>query len=476
MIQHNIKQEISNTLATIPLCDRIKTLVIALSGGPDSLALLLALNDLKDDLGLKLHIAHMNHGLRGKESDGDEEFVIDLAKRLKLPYTTTFEDVGKYSKTNKISIEEASRNLRYQFLAKVTNQENGLGVALGHTRDDQIETILMHLIRGSGLNGMLGMSIFSYWPSQNDLHRVMLIRPLLNINKDSTKKYCFFKNLNPRIDTSNSSLDFTRNRIRAELIPLIESYNQNFGTALLKTSTIAKYYQEYVEKVALDTMEFLSIPTENGVTFTRDAFCEQHRAIQGNLILSAYEKIVGNTKKIKSAHIDTIVKLANNGKNKIVHLPNDLMVWVDAKNIWFGSKPFFNTTKNKITKSHIIKVPGKTTIPGWEIISTVTSTFSKNSSDNYQLHLEAAQINEPMFIRGRQPGDRFIPSGMNHSKKLQDFMVDIKLPTTQRDSVPIVILGNKIIWVVGYRKAEGLGITLRSKKIIRIKFKPTELY
>ena len=151
MIEHNIKKDVKRTLGVIPDHDRIKPLVVALSGGSDSLALLLALNDLKDELDLKLHIAHMNHGLRGRESDDDERFVIDMASQLRLPYTTRFGNVKDYAKTNKTSIEEAARNMRYEFLSSVVTEEKGFGIVLGHTKNDQVETILMHLIRGTGL-------------------------------------------------------------------------------------------------------------------------------------------------------------------------------------------------------------------------------------------------------------------------------------------------------------------------------------
>ena len=282
MIEHNIKKDVKRTLGVIPDHDRIKPLVVALSGGSDSLALLLALNDLKDELDLKLHIAHMNHGLRGRESDDDERFVIDMASQLRLPYTTRFGNVKDYAKTNKTSIEEAARNMRYEFLSSVVTEEKGFGIVLGHTKNDQVETILMHLIRGTGLDGLLGMSPFSKWQSVDTNTYTVLVRPLLNIDKDSTEKYCSFYNLQPRIDTSNSSIHFTRNKIRADLIPRIKSYNQGFDKALLRMSSAARHYQDYIESITLETMKHVIISTPNGVTFSRYAFCEQHRVIQTN--------------------------------------------------------------------------------------------------------------------------------------------------------------------------------------------------
>ena len=469
----NISKDIKNTLAEIPVRDRIKPLVIALSGGPDSLALSLALNDLKAELGLNLHIAHMNHGLRGTESDDDERFVIDLANRLRLPYTTRFGNVKDYAKTNKTSIEEAARNMRYEFLSSVVKEKTGFGIVLGHTKNDQVETILMHLIRGTGLDGLMGMSTFSKWQSVNTDTYTVLIRPLLNVDKHSTEKYCSYYNLQPRIDTSNSSINFTRNKIRADLIPRIKTYNQSFEKALLRMSSVASHYQDYIGTITLNTMKLVTVPASSGIAFARYAFCEQHRVIQTNLILFAYNKMVGNTKKIKSAHVETILGLASNGKSKIVHLPNNLVVCINNQEIRFVSKDYLDTTKANILTKHVINVPGKTTIPGWEIVANVEKTSPDKLSGAYQISLDAERIEEPIFVRGRLPGDKFVPTGMKNAKKLQDFMVDVKIPHFKRDSVPLVTLDDEIIWVVGYRKAEGLAINANTIKAINIAFNAT---
>lgn len=476
MIEHNIRKDIKRTLREIPVHERTKPLVVALSGGPDSLALLLALNDLKDELNLKLHVAHMNHGLRGTESDDDEKFVIDLAIQLRLPHTTRFGNVKDYANENKVSIEEAARNMRYEFLSNVVREEKGFGIVLGHTKNDQVETILMHLIRGTGLDGLLGMSTFGKWQSLNTDTYTVLIRPLLNVGKDSTEQYCYAYNLQPRIDTSNSSIHFTRNKIRTDLIPRIKSYNQNFEKALLRMSSAARYYQDYIETITLDTMKSLTVSAPSGIAFSRNAFCEQHRVIQTNLVLMAYEKMVGNTKNIKSAHIDTILDLASNGKSKIVHLPNNLVVCIDNQEIQFVSKTYLNVTKAKTLTKQVIKIPGKTTIPGWEIVSYVEKKSPERLYGAYHISLDAEQIEEPIFVRGRLPGDRFVPTGMKNTKKLQDFMVDTKIPNSKRDSVPIVTLEDEIIWVVGYRKADGLALNANTTNVITIEFNATGLY
>ena len=223
--------------------------------------------------------------------------------------------------------------MRYDFLSDVVRGEKGFGIVLGHTKNDQVETFLMHLIRGTGLDGLLGMSTFGKWQSLNTDTYTVLIRPLLNVGKDSTEQYCSSYNLQPRIDTSNSSIHFTRNKIRTDLIPRIKSYNQNFEKALIRMSSAVRYYQDYIETITLDTMRNLTVSTPRGIAFSRHAFCEQHHVIQTNLILMAYEKMVGNTKNIKSAHIDTILDLASNGKSKIVHLPNNLVVCIDNQEI-----------------------------------------------------------------------------------------------------------------------------------------------
>ena len=222
------------------------SLLVAVSGGPDSVCLLHILAKLQEELGLKLHIAHLNHQLRGAESEADAQYVADLAHRLGIPATIEQRDVKTYQAAQRISLEEAAREVRYTFLTQVAKSIGASRAAVGHTADDHIETILMHLIRGTGTRGLRGLQPNTMWQSgQNSL---TIIRPLLEVSRQETTDYCHHHQLIPRIDASNQSLSPLRNRIRHQLQPLLQSYNPRVAEALLRTARIAADDLAYLDK------------------------------------------------------------------------------------------------------------------------------------------------------------------------------------------------------------------------------------
>jgi tRNA(Ile)-lysidine synthase len=198
-------------------------LVVAVSGGPDSVCLLHILSGLRQELGIELHIAHLNHKLRGAESDADAEYVAGLARRLKIPATIESRDVRAYRAQHRLTLEEAAREVRYNFLAGVAEQTGAEKVAVGHTADDHAETVLMHLLRGSGTRGLRGLLPVSRWQSSG--RSLTVIRPLLELNRQDTVDYCRAHKLKPHTDTSNLSAEPFRNRVRRHLLPELRKYN-----------------------------------------------------------------------------------------------------------------------------------------------------------------------------------------------------------------------------------------------------------
>ena len=221
-------------------------ILVAVSGGPDSLALLLLLARLREALGLTLHVAHLNHGLRGADAEDDAQFVKETANSLGLPATMGAEDVKSYAAGRGLSPEEAAREARYAFLTTVAAEHGAAAAALGHTADDQAETVLMHVLRGSGLTGLAGMSALSYRPAAQGGERVALLRPLLDATREETAAYCRWRGFAPRDDATNRSLEFTRNKIRLELLPFLNSYNPRIREGLLRLSAAAAHDQDYI--------------------------------------------------------------------------------------------------------------------------------------------------------------------------------------------------------------------------------------
>ncbi|MCH7787615.1 MAG: tRNA lysidine(34) synthetase TilS, partial [Chloroflexi bacterium] len=299
-----------------------KLLVVAVSGGPDSLALLYSLHSLKDELGLRLHGAHLNHKLRGDASDSDARFAAETFRGLGIAFTLEEADVAAFRQQHKLSLEEAAREVRYAFLARVAAEQHADAIALGHTSDDQAETVLMHIIRGSGLTGLRGMETVTR--RVFDGKETALIRPMLQVSRKETLAYCRALELEPRQDESNLSLEFGRNRVRLELIPMLEQYNPAVRDALVRLSHSASqdmaYIQGQVDKVWRDVVS----ETQNCVTLNKNAFARLEPAIQGHLLRRAVSHAKGDLEDVEQNHVDDMARLMTGRAGRSLDLPGGL--------------------------------------------------------------------------------------------------------------------------------------------------------
>ncbi|MBI4181336.1 MAG: tRNA lysidine(34) synthetase TilS, partial [Chloroflexi bacterium] len=312
-------------------------LVVAVSGGQDSVCLLHVLVKLQEELKLKLHVAHLNHQLRGAESEADAQYVAQLAGQLGIPATIEQRDVKAYQAYQRISLEEASREVRYTFLEAVAKSIGADRVAVGHTTDDHIETILMHLIRGTGTRGLRGLQPTNRWqPSGGSL---TIIRPLLRVSRAETADYCQEHQLIFRVDASNLSLSPLRNRIRQQLVPLLKSYNPRAVEALLRTARIAGDELVFLEKEARRL--WVSIVRRQGDTiiFDKIGLLELPSALQRYLLRMSLEKLLGNLKDIEARHIEEIVAFLTKPAGKRISLPGGLVFTIDYNQYQLGLDP-----------------------------------------------------------------------------------------------------------------------------------------
>ena len=266
-------------------------LVVAVSGGPDSVCLLHILANLQKELDIKLHVAHLNHQLRGADSEADARYVAELAQRLDIPATIEPRDVRSYQSHHHLSLEEAAREVRYTFLAQVAGSIGAERVAVGHTIDDHVETILMHLIRGSGTRGLRGLQPLSRWQSSGA--SLTVIRPLLEVSREETALYCRQHRLAPRLDTSNLSLSPLRNRIRHQLLPQLQSYNPRVVDALLRTARIATDDLAFIEKEAARRWGEVARKQGSTVIFDKKSLADLPSALKRHLLRIAIEELTG---------------------------------------------------------------------------------------------------------------------------------------------------------------------------------------
>ena len=459
-----------------------KTLLVAVSGGPDSLALLHALYILRDELGLNLRGAHLNHKLRGADSDADAEFAAGTFKQLGIPFASDSADVAAYRSRHKLSLEDAARRVRHAFLAAAAERHDAEAVALGHTADDQAETVLMHIIRGSGLDGLRGMSTVDR--RTIDGKRVALFRPLLGTRRAETQAYCRALGITPRVDASNSSPEFLRNRIRLELLPLLEQMNPSVRDALLRLSANAVEDSDYIRAQADEVRSEAAQVNDGGaVRLDTIALGRQHAAVRSCVLRRAIQAAGG---EVTRSHILDMLRLIGGAPGKNLHLPGGLTFVTGYGEAYVGSADAVEEALAPlpaIQGEHALAAPGETRVEGWRIRAAVISDIDGRSFLPGRLHPNPPSVGERVSItemldmdcagdalrvRRRLAGDRFQPLGMEQPKSLREFMIDARIPRRWRDGLPLVVSERGIVCVPRWRIAHWARVTEATKNILRL--------
>ena len=478
------------------LISRKEIVVVAVSGGADSVCLLHVLAKWQKELGIKLHVAHLNHQLRGVESEADAKYVSNLAGSLGIPVTIDMQDVAAYRTEKKCSIEEAARELRYAFLAKVARKVGANRIATGHTKDDHVETILMHILRGTGITGLCGLAPCSpmAYDRQGMLDtsqrrsNLLVIRPLLDITREETMSYCQESQLDPRIDSSNLSLSFYRNRLRLQLLPLLRQYNPSVEQALLRLADIAKEDKAFIEQQASELWDGVARQENKAIHLNRKQTANLPVALQRQLLRTAVARVAGDTRDIEANHIEAVRSLLNKPVGKRIYLPHRLICYGEYDELVIAGI----AQQSQLTPScpfpplrgeFPLKLPGDTLSPGWKVRASIVRDKAASPSlrdvltpseepcpSNLLADFDLHKTGTELFVRHRRPGDKFQPLGMNVPKKLQEFMVDAKIPLSWRGHVPIVCSPQQIIWVLGWRIDDRVKITEATKEILRLEF------
>lgn len=506
------------------LIGRGQTVVVAVSGGPDSVCLLHILAGWHREAGVELHIAHLDHQLRGAESQAEAEYVSALADSLGIHATIDSRDVAAYRAERNCSLEEAARELRYEFLAGVAQQVGAHRIALGHTRDDQVETILMHILRGAGTAGLSGLVPCAPLPSPHLSSRVpmgsgrsnpLLIRPLLDITREETARYCQEHGLDPRADSSNLSLSLLRNRLRLQLLPLLRQYNPSVDQALLRLADIAGEDNAFIEHQASAMWQQMARQEDDAVRLNRRQLAALPAALQRRLLRAAMARVQRDVRDIQATHIEAARALLHKPAGKEVCLPHglvcqggyeDLVITRDHRGR--GDLPSVIVGQAKQSRPEglaspplagesRLTVPGQTLLPGWRVTAAVlprrsderhsrastsgpwqpspavtghTTESRPKDSNPFVAYLDLQKAGNDLSVRPRRTGDRFQPLGMSEAKKLQDFMVDAKIPRSHRPHVPIVCSPQHIIWIVGWRIDDRVKVTAATREVLRLEF------
>jgi tRNA(Ile)-lysidine synthase len=454
-------------------------IIAGVSGGPDSLCLMGVLRKA----GYRIIVAHFNHKLR-PDSDTDANIVEQTAARLNLASVIQSGDVRAYADSGKLSIEEAARILRYRFLMEQARQFHAQAVAVGHTADDQVETVLMHFIRGAGLPGLKGMNyrtIIQMFDSE-----IPIVRPLLDAWREETVVYCATNGFRPRHDPSNASLDFFRNRLRHLLIPTLETYNPRFREALWRTSRSLAGDYEVLSSLLDDVWKECVLQEHTDfIAFEVSALKKQSVGIQRNLVRRAMEHLHADQTDISYATLERASNfIASESRfrmdlQKGLHLLREgPLIYVVAGEATLPIERWPQMPDGSVTLPLIL--PGSTALSGgWKLtgerwnIPSLAMEQARASDDPFQVWLDAGEITGPVELRVRQDGDRFEPLGMDgHEMKLSDFFINVKLPQRARDRWPLLCMGEKVIWVPGYRPAHSFRLRESTRQVLYFSMTP----
>jgi tRNA(Ile)-lysidine synthase len=444
-------------------------LLVAVSGGADSVCLLYILIKLQEELRVKLHLAHLNHQLRGAESEADADYVSDLACQWGIPATIERCDVKGYKKQQRLSLEEAAREVRYRFLTEVAGTIGAKRVAVGHTKDDHIETILMHLIRGAGTRGLQSLQPYTEWKSKTG--SLIIIRPLLEISHQETEDYCRQHRLAPHLDASNLSLSPLRNRIRHQLLPILQSYNPRIAEALLRTGRIAGDDIDFLDKETSRLWDRIARKQGETVILDKKGFDRLPAVIKRYLLRTSVEKLLGSAKDIEMKHIEEMMALLSKPAGKRLSLPGKLsfatgydqyILTLDLADL----SPF-----PKLEGETQLNIPGETKLSGWLVKAVIINQEEMTERGNFTAYFDLDKTGDKLLVRPRRQGDRFQPLGLPQPKKVGEFMIDAKIPQAWRGKIPVVCSPKQILWVVGWRIDDRVKVSEDAKQILRLKFK-----
>ena len=468
----SLPERVLGTIRRHALARSGSRVLVALSGGADSVALLHLLRELERDGRLVLAgAAHLNHLLRGADADEDEAFCAALAARLNLPFVSERIDVGELARRQKRSVEDAARIARYAFLERAAERLGADVIAVAQTRDDQAETFLLRLLRGSGTRGLGGIR-----PRAG-----RVIRPLLDTSRSELRQYLAERADSFREDASNSDVAILRNRVRHEVIPLLQSrFSPAITDVLARDAALAQQDEDFLRQEAIERARQIVLTSDSesdeGLQIDARALKKTPRALSSRVAHDVLCHLAGS-RPVSFDHVQQLLALADEEPgHAAVSLPGQYAVRQGDVILLRRGRGPGRPTANPF--AFLLSIPGEVVSAshGWTIAAEVQATDlavkRRYSAKGPEVAVAAGALRLPLGIRNRRPGDRFHPIGAPGARKLQDFMVDRKVPRSDRDSLPLVVDANdRIVWVVGQSVGDAFRVLDPSQGVILLKVK-----
>jgi tRNA(Ile)-lysidine synthase len=448
--------------------------LVAVSGGPDSVALLHLLYELREEIGLRLEVAHLQHGIRGEEAREDARFVAELVEKLGLPFHLREVDLPRIKfAAGKGNIEALARAERYRFFAEVARERKLGKIATGHTQDDQAETALMWFLRGSGLKGLGGIApshqldgTFIDAPSD-----IAVIRPLLAVSRAEIEEYLAEKHLTFRLDRSNQDPSFLRNWIRLKLLPqLKEKLDQHLPARLAQQAELIREEETFLESLA--HAEFRKIRTPGGIH--RDALLKYDKALQRRILRLWIEAVRGHLRGLDFQHIESLLELITNGPPQgRLSIPGGWQLVREYEHLRID-KESRGIRPARSCYSYNLRVGEDLCVheAGWLIQAREILAPLPKLPDNLLEAFFDISLATELTVRNFRPGDRLQPLGMAGHRKVKEIFIEKKVPLSVRVSLPLLVLGNEVIWIPGYGRSEVGKVTSLTKAILHLKAIP----
>jgi len=437
------------------LINKFNKIVVAVSGGVDSVVMFDLLASIRKKYDLALIVAHFNHQLRGSESDADEKFVEQLAQKHGLEFCRGSADVKAYSKSKKLSLQEGARDLRYQFLQNLCTERHFQKIATAHNADDNAETILLNLFRGTGVSGLAGI------PAKRD----NIVRPLLFATREEIELYAERKGIRFRTDSSNLNEDYKRNFIRLRILPLVRKHiNPNVLGILNRTAEICGELNRFVRAGTETAFKAIATEEKNKIALDISKLKNYLYFVQCNVVIWAVRSL--SEREIDYDKVNAVLRLMKADTGSSLNIFEDLTAYKDRSKLVFvkgiAGKPLNVTLKVGESYSD-----ARVTFSS-ELVSEKPTKFAE---DHHVEYVDANAIGKKFTLRTWKEGDWFIPLGMTGKKKVSDFLIDAKIPVYEKQRVVVVETDGKIVWICGLRLDERFKVTRATKKILKIEFR-----
>lgn len=470
-----LRQQVENFIRENALFPPGVTLVLGVSGGPDSLCLLDLLTELSATWRWKLSVAHVNHGLRPEAAEEAEQVRAEAEARG-WPFHLRAVDTHSHAAHHKQSLEEAARNLRYQFLAEVAQQVKAHSIVVAHTQNDQAETVLMHFLRGSGLSGLKGMTPkVEHWTLRDGEFSTSLIlslaRPLLATSRAEVEAYCTERGLNPTLDASNSDTTFFRNRLRHELLPVLAQYNPNIYSVLSRTATVLAGEQALAQEYVEHHWRTYAQATASNAQFELIRWRAFSLPLQRALLRRAIQHLRPSLRDVDFTPLEAAVRwsrAATTGGQ--CDVADGLCLYLNYNAVivreWETDFPA-STAVPQLTAEG-------TLVAGWEFRAAPLPNWTlaelESNTNAWCTFADADKITEPLTLRPRREGDRIQPLGQSGHVKLSDLFINRKIEAHLRANWPLVVSGAAIVWVPGLHLAEPFKVTTHTQQVLQMEF------